>query len=133
MGGFSNYEENKILDHVFKGTALAQHTNLYIGLFGSTIDDTHTGTSAPNEVSGGNYARVICNTWDAAASGATENSQVETFAQATAPWGTVTDFAVMTHSTTGQIVVYGKLTTSKKIATDDTAKFATGDIDVTLT
>lgn len=138
MGGFSQAELAKVIDHVFKTAAYTQHTNLYLALTKSTIDDADTGTTIPSEISGGSYARIICNTWDAASGGSpanrsTENTQVETFAQATAVWGTVTDFAVLTHSSTGKIVCFGKLSVAKKIVTNDTAKFATGDIDIKIT
>lgn len=132
MGSFSDYLENELLDHVFKTGAYAQPTNIYIALTKSTIDDTKTGATLPSEVSGGAYARKICNTWDVAASGATENTQVEQFAEATANWGTVTHFALCDHSTGGNMLGWGALSVAKKIGTGDTAKFATGDIDVTL-
>jgi len=131
MGSKSNYLEDELLDHVLKTGAWSQPTNIYIALCKSTIAEDDTGSTLPSEVSGGSYARVTCNTWDASSAGASENSQPVTFATATAVWGTVTDFALVTHSTTGQVLYYGKLTTSKNIATDDTAKFATGDIDIT--
>lgn len=132
MGSFSDYLELEILDHVFKTGAYTQPTNLYIALCKSTIADDDTGTTLPAEVSGGSYARKKCNTWDLASGGATENSQVVTFVEATANWGTVTDFAICDKTTLGNVIGYGKLTTAKKIGTGDTAKFATGDIDVTL-
>ena len=40
---FSDYLENKILDHVFKGTVFTQPANLYVALF----------TAGPNDVGGG--------------------------------------------------------------------------------
>jgi len=133
MGSFSNYAEGAILDHVFKTAAFTQPTNLYIALCKSTIAEDDTGSTLPTEVSGGSYARKVCNTWDACSgAGATENSQTVTFAQATADWGVVTDFAVLDHSSTGKLIAYGKLNTTKNVQSGDTAKFATGDIDITL-
>lgn len=131
MGSFSDYMENEVLDSFFNAGYTAP-TNLYIVLAKSTIEEDDTGSTIPTEVSGGAYARQICNTWDAASGGATENTQVETFTEATAIWGTVTDFGIVTHSSTGKLLVFGKLDTAKKIGTGDTAKFATGDIDITL-
>ena len=133
MGSFSDHWENEILDHVFKTGAYTAPTNIYVALCTSTVLDASTGGSLPGEVSGGAYARVTCNTWDAAASGATENTQAVTFAQATADWGTITHFALCDHSSTGNLLAHGALTTAKQIQSGDTAKFATGDIDVTLT
>jgi len=94
MGSFSDYLELELLDHVFKTGAYTQPSNLYIALCKSTVEEDDTGSTLPTEVSGGSYARKGCNTWDLAAAGATENTQPVTFAQATADWGVVTDFAI---------------------------------------
>jgi hypothetical protein len=131
-GSFSDYLENELLDHVFKTGNFTQKTNLYVGLTKTTITDAHTGSTVPGEVSGGAYVRTKCNTWDAASSGATENTQPVTFAQATKNWGTVTYFFIADKTTKGNILCWGNLTTSKAVSSGDTLKFATGDIDVTL-
>jgi len=132
MGSFSDHWEDEIIDHVFKTGSYTAPTNIYVALCKSTIADDDTGSTLPSELSGGEYARVTCNTWDASSGGATENTQPVTFAQATADWGTVTDFALCDHSTAGNMLAYGKLTTAKNVQSGDTFKFATGDIDVTL-
>lgn len=132
MGSFSDYLENELLDHIYKNGTWNVPTNLYIALCKSTIDETDTGSTLPSEFSGGSYARKQCNTWTSASAGSTDNAIAIEFAEATAVWGTATDFAVVTHSTTGQVIGYGKLTTSKKITTGDTAKFATNDLKTTL-
>jgi hypothetical protein len=134
MGSFSDWLENSLLDHAFKGTSMSQPTSLFIALCLSTIEEDDTGATLPSEVSGGAYVRTECSTWDAASAGATENSQVVTFPEATAVWGTITDFAIVDSGTAaqGNCFGFGKVTTSKRIATGDTAKFATGDIDITL-
>jgi len=134
MSGFSNYAEKKLIDHTFKTGEFTVPSNLYIALSESTLSDTATGTTLPGEVSGGGYVRKKCNTWDAssAAGGDTENSQVVTFATATAPWGTVVTFAVCDKTTLGNVICWGSLSASKTIATGDTAKFATGAVDITL-
>lgn len=134
MGSFSNWLEDEILNHVFKNTAMTQPTKLFIALTESTIEEDDTGATLPSEISGGSYARKECSTWDTSSGGATENTQVVTFVEATAVWGTITDFAIVDSGTAaqGNLFGFGKVTTSKKIATGDTAKFATGDIDVTL-
>jgi len=134
MGSFSDYLENELLDHVFKTGAYTQPTNIFVALLNTTPTDADTGTTlnTSKEVSGGSYARVTCNTWDAAASGATENTGAIEFAEATADWGTVTHFAICDHATTGNMLGWGALTVSKDIGTGDTASFAAGDFDVTL-
>lgn len=127
-GSFSDALENKLLDHAFKTASYTPATNLYIALSKSTLTDTVTGTIA-GEVSGGAYARKKCNTWDAASGGAIENSQVVTFAQATADWGTVKYFAIVDALTagTGTVLAYGDLTAAKLVESGDTLKFATGN------
>lgn len=127
MGSFSDYLENELLDHVFKVGTWSPPTNLYIALCKSTIADDDTGSSLPTEVSGGSYARKVANSWVTAAAGATSNAAVLSFVEATAVWGTVTDFAIVDSGSGGNMLAYGKLTTPKKIGTGDTAKFATGE------
>jgi hypothetical protein len=51
---FSDYLENKLVDHLLRGQTLASPTNVYVGLSTSACNDTSVGT----EVTGGSYARV---------------------------------------------------------------------------
>jgi len=134
MGSFSDWCADAVLKHVFKVASMSVPTNLYVALCKSTITDVKTGSTLPAEFSGGAYARKRCNTWTVSGTNPTrcENNMAISYVEATAKWGTATDFAVVTHSTTGQVVGYGKLTTPKKIGTGDTAKFSTGDIDADL-
>jgi hypothetical protein len=129
MGSFSNYLENKLLDHVFKVASFTVPTNIYVAL--STADPTDSGGSIA-EPSGNNYARTLCNTWDAAASGATANTNAVTFPTASGSWGTITHFALFDASSAGNMLAHGALTTSKSITNGDTPKFNAGEIDVTL-
>ena len=132
MAGFSDATEIDILDHVFKNGAMAQPTNLYVGLTTTTITDAHTGTTVPGEPGAGAYARKKCNTFTNAAAGSLTNNIEIVFPEATANWGTVTDFFVADHSTTGDIIGYAKLSAAKKIGTNDTAQFATNDLKASL-
>jgi hypothetical protein len=129
---FSDFLELGLLDHILLTAAYSQPSNIYIALTKSTIDDTHTGTTLPSEVSGGAYARKSCATWDAASAGSAKNGVAITFVQASAQWGTVTDFGICDAITAGNMLAYAKLTTAKSIATGDTAKFATGDLKISL-
>ena len=51
MAGFSDYLEDKVLDHVFGGTAYTAPSTLYVALYTVAPTDTGGGT----EVSGGGY------------------------------------------------------------------------------
>lgn len=54
MGAFTDYLENKILDHVLGNSTYTPPSTVYIGLAVSVSDDgTITG-----EPSGGSYARI---------------------------------------------------------------------------
>ncbi len=128
MGSFSDYLENELLDHVFKTGDYASPTNLYVALYTATPSDAGGGT----EVSGGSYARKNHDSWDAASSGATENTGAITFTTATANWGTVSQFGIFDASSGGNLLAWGDLDTSKAINNGDTAEFAAGAIDITL-
>ena len=130
MGSKSNEFETLILNHIFGGSAWNQPTHLYVALSKSTLSDTCFGTNLRGEVTGGAYARKQCDTWSVS-NGTSSNNIAITFNQATASWGTLVSFAICDHSSTGDVLYYGTLTTSKSIGTSDQAKFATGDIDVT--
>lgn len=128
-GSMSDYLENEVLDHVFKTGNYTVPTNLYIALYTTCPTDSTSGT----EVSGGSYTRVIANTWDVAASGATENTNTITFATPSADWGTVVCYSVMDASTSGNMLWWGALTLSRIVNDGSPAPaFAVGEIDVTL-
>lgn len=127
-GSFSDYLENKLLDHIFKTATFTQPTNLYVALYTVAPTDAGGGT----EVSGGNYARKLHNTWTTSAGGAISNSGAVTFNTASASWGTVVAFGIFDAITGGNLLVWGDLTQSKTIGSGDTAEFANGDLDVTL-
>lgn len=135
MGSFTDYLENALLDHVF-GTGAGKSLSYtqpdkYIALCTVSVTDTATGSTI-TEPSSPSYARKIMQTWDAASAGATENTNAITFAQATANWGTILDFAICDAITAGNVIAYGSLTVSKSVASGDTPKFASGDLDITL-
>lgn len=133
MGSFTNFLENELLDHVWGNSAYTAPGTLYIALSTTTISDDGTGMTEP---SGGSYARAAVTNnltnWPAASGGAKSNGTAITFATATASWGTVIDFAVMDAATSGNMLAYGTLTTSKTIDSGDTPSFTIGDFDVTL-
>lgn len=137
MGSFSDYLEDGLLDHIF-GTGEGQTDNIfaqpdkYVALCTVAVTDTGTGSTI-TEPTSNSYARVVMATWDASSGGATENTNDILFAQATGSWGTILDFAICDASTVGNVLCYGALTISKSVASGDTPKFATGDLDITLT
>lgn len=109
---FSNYLENKLLDHVFGGNAFTAPSTLYVALLTSAPDDATLGSNmAEVSGSGTGYTRVSATF---SVSG-TAPTQAQNTAQlnwsATGSWGTVSHVAVMDGNTLnqGNILAYTNL------------------------
>ena len=131
-GSFSDFLENELLDHVFGAAAYTAPVTAYIALFTAAPTDAGGGT----EVSGGSYARLAvtnnATNFPAASGGAKANGVDFTFVSATANWGTVTSFAIFDAVSAGNMLCWATLAVSKAVNSGDTAKFLTGDLDITL-
>lgn len=127
MAEFTDYLENKIIDHMLRNQAYTPPSTVYVALFTSATDDTGGGT----EVSGGSYARQAV-TLGAASGGASSNTADITFPQATAAWGTITHVALMDAETGGNMLMHSPLDESKTVNNGDTFKINAGDLDVTV-
>jgi hypothetical protein len=127
-GSFTDYLEDKVLKHVFTNVAYTSPTTVYVGLFTVAPTDTGGGT----EVSGSGYARKSAAfTVSGTATLATNSAAIE-FDAATGSWGTIVAIAVFDALTTGNMLAFADLTTSKTIATGDVLRIPTGDLDITL-
>jgi hypothetical protein len=135
MAALTNYLENKLIDHLFQGTAYTAPSTLYVGLM-TAVSDGEVGTIT--EVSGGSYARVAVTAdashWSDATgnNGTTSNVSAVTFPEATADWGTCTHFGIWDASSSGNLLVYAALTTSRNITTGSAPSFAAGALTVQL-
>lgn len=131
-GSFSDYLENKLLDHTFNATTFTSPATVYVALYTAAPTDAGGGT----EVTGGSYARVskTANTtnFPASSGGAIANGTTVTFPTATADWGTVVAFGIFDDPTAGNLLVWADLTANKTVSNGDTASFAVGDLDITL-
>ena len=123
---FTNFLETEILDHVFAGAAYTAPSQHYLGLFTAAPGEAGGGT----ELSGSAYVRKAVNF---ATSGATtsNNAAIE-FPTATGSWGTVTHVGVFDAATSGNLMAYATLSSSKAIATGDVFRVPSGDLDITL-
>jgi hypothetical protein len=138
LSAASNYLENKVLDHVLKyGTApYTGATTLYLALFnntsGSAAANLEAGTlTDETSTSGTAYGRKTV-TFASASSGSSATNATVTFDTATANWGTITHVAVMDAETSGNVLFYGAVTTSKTIETGDTFQVSSGNLTVAL-
>ena len=130
MGSFSDHWEDEILDHLF-GKGSYTPPTIYVGLSTADPGDDAAGLAEP---SGNGYARVQTagTDWNTASGGALDNANAIEFAEATGSWGTVTHFALFDALTAGNLLAHGTLNQSKVIGDGDTARFAAGDLDVSL-
>ena len=129
MAGFSDYLEDKVLDHVFGGNAYTAPATLYVALYTVAPTDTGGGT----EVTGGSYARqtgafTVSGTNPTTAS----NSAAIEYPTATDNYGTVVAVGILDASSGGNLLAYANLDTSKSVTTGDVFRFDTGDLDITL-
>lgn len=144
MSALSDYLENKLVDHIFRGQTFSTPT-LYIGLLTSAPSDAGGGT----EVSGSAYARVKAaagasqaltdwkstqndNLASTGTGGQTSNSSPVNFPTPSATWGTVTHFGIYDASSGGNLLVHGSLNVAKTINQDDVVSFPAGSLSVTF-
>ena len=128
MSAMTDALENALINHIFgNGASAYTAPSPWVGLFSVTPTDSSSGT----EVSGGGYVRLRVTNWDAAASGATENSSAITFAQASASYN-VCGVAILDASTAGSLLLFGPLSTSKLVGVNDNFEFAASALDVSL-
>ena len=145
MAAMSDYLENKLVDHIFRGVSFTAPTQLHVELYTAAPSDSGGGTV----VSGGSYARAALapstTNWastggattttnpSAGTGGATSNNGVITFPAPTANWGTVTHFGIFDASSGGNLLIHGALTASKVINNGDAAPtFPISSLVVTL-
>ena len=121
----TNLGEAAALDSIFA-------SQKYIALL-TAVTDEELGTFT-EVANAGAYVRKAV-TMGAASGGAKANSVALVFDEATADWGTVTHFAVVTSATygAGDCHGIGALDTSRDVTTGVTLTFAIGDIDLTMT
>lgn len=131
MAALSDYAEDALLDHLLSVSSYTPAATLYLALFTSSAGLENNTEGSQTEVSGGSYARKAV-TFNAASGGATANTAAVEFDEATGDWGTLTHVAVMDALTSGNVLCWGALTSSKAIETGDQFKFSAGNLDITL-
>jgi hypothetical protein len=130
MGAFSNYLEEKIVEHFLRNSAVASPATIYLALFESDPGEDASGT----ETSFTSYARQV-STWTALdGAGQTKNVGAVTFPAN----GNASAAAVITHAaifdaaTGGNALLYGPLAASKTLAVGDVLSFAANALALTL-
>lgn len=142
-GSAADEFENDLADYIV-GRTPAGHSDLgapstthYLALFTTTLDDADATVSDGTEVSGGSYARVAlpgAYFGTAASGGSISNDAEIAFPEATSSWGTIESWAIVEGNTGGtdQIIAWCD-DPSVTVGSGDTAKFAAGELTVTVT
>ncbi len=125
---FSNTFETHVLNYVFTATSVTRPTAWYLALFTSNPAEDASGTEV--STSGTAYARQSA-AFTVSGNTASNSSAIE-FPTATASYGTVTHVGVFTASTSGTLIAYAALSSSKAIDTGDVFRVPSGDLDITL-
>ena len=135
MAAMSDFLENKLIDHIFRGQNFTANGTLYVALSNTALSDTTTGSNIQYEPATANgYARVAITSnltnWQstqgdtAVSTGTTANTKnagIIQFGSPTGNWGTISHFAVMDKDTGGNTYFWGALTTPKTVNSGDAA------------
>ena len=124
-GNLTNYLESKLIDHFLGTTTYTKPSAVYVGLFTVTPGEAGGGT----EVTGGSYARQAA-TFGAASSGSTTNNANIDFTGM--PAATTVAIGIFDAITSGNMLLYGALTTNKTTDAGDTLRIATGSLSVSI-
>ncbi len=138
MANASNFLENKLVDHLFRGTAYTAPATMYVALCTAVPSDTTTGTTVA-EVSGGNYVRasIAASTanWYSTQADVTSlstgttgtTSNVNNISWTSTGWtGTVVAVALLDAPTLGNMLFWGQLTVAKVVSSGDTLQLTGG-------
>jgi len=131
MSSFSDYTENLLLNWLLTTNSATRPTAWYVGLFTAAPSDAGGGT----EVTGNGYARVATGTISVSGTDttATNSAAIEFAAASGGNWGTVTHAAIFDASTSGNMLAWAALTTSRTINDGDVFRIPAGSLTVTLT
>ena len=126
MGAFSNYMEEKIVEHFLRNNAITPPATVYVALFESDPGEATAGT----ETAFTGDARPS-STWTALdANGQTKNSATVTFpANGNASASvTITHIALFDAATNGNRLLYAQLSAPKTLSPGDVLSFAANAI-----
>lgn len=130
MGAFSDYLENKLLDHTLRNTTYTPPSTVYVALFTSTATgaDLEAGTIT-NELAGGSYARQAV-TFTAASGSSTSNNAAVTFGPL--PAATIRFVAIMDASTSGNVLYFSQLGSDVTTVSGDSFQINTSNLTIQL-
>lgn len=130
MSAFSNYLEEKIVDHFLRNTAVPAPSVVYLALF--TADPTEDGTGP--EAAYTNYERQVASWTAIDSNGHTKNVNALAFP----PNGNASEQVTITHGAIfdaaigGNCLLKGPLASPKTLAIGDVASFAPNSLTLAI-
>jgi len=142
MGSLTDYAENALVKHITTDTAYTPAATVYLAL--CTADPTDAATVTAGGVYNGSANVEVANagayvrkaiTFSAAASRRVTASANVTFDAATAGWGAITHWAIVTSATygSGNVLAHGALAETKTIVTNNIPTISAASIYVEIT
>jgi hypothetical protein len=136
-GGWGDGIPQQVLNHVLNNSAMSSPgTNVYLALGNTLVTDAeHTFVSwTETTTSGTTYSRKQITSWYAPTTGSTTNLSDVVFASPPlgTGWGRIENVAIFNASTSGDVLLWGRLRAPIYIISGDGLKFVAGDIDITL-
>ncbi len=148
MSAFSNYLENKLVDHLLRTTTFSQPSVIAIALCTAAPTDASTGATIVEVPNSNNYSRATLNplnaNWTATQGGTsgassgtggmTANAVDIEFPDPSGAWGTITHFAACDNATwgAGNVLFYGTLASPVMPTSGDTVTIDAGDLTLTI-
>lgn len=135
MGDFSDYLENKWLDHILEGGAFGVPATVALALHTADPTDDGSGAECANA---NNYSRTSCKAQFATAAGDTarmiSNSADITCPTASGSWGTVSHWGLWDSAAhgAGNLLAHGSFATGKAVGNGQTPKVLAGEIDISI-
>lgn len=128
MSAFSNYAENRILNHIV-GQAVFELPVVYIALFNEAPTEAGGGT----EVSGAGYQRIaVSGLFADAVDGSISTAHDLMWDAAEGAWGTIVGAALMDAEEGGNVLVYGEAASPKTLEEGDSYRIPAGALTITL-
>ena len=119
----STYLDNAVLSAAVLQTPFTPPALIYVALF--TVSPTPAGGGT--EVAGAGYGRQTV-TFGLASLGQVVSNEGVVFPVATAPWGSLTSFALYDASSGGNLLYFGNLSTSRTVLAGDQVTFPSGQL-----
>jgi hypothetical protein len=128
------YLANKVMDYNFGQTSYTVPSTLYFGLSTTVIGNDGNGATEPV---GNGYARVAVTNnktnFSSSSNGVLSNLIAVSFPESTASWGTITYIGIWDALSSGNVLYFEALSSSRSVQPNTTVVFAIGALTFSMT